>query len=103
MDWESGPNTWENLCVSGSRGWGRWLPTADYWANEFRTKSSCFSDSYGHGLGGVSYLLPEQKENSVLISEYVSAKTAKSIVTGFSAEPNGIKFLTIYYHQSSTW
>lgn len=46
--------------------------------------------------------LQEQKENSVLISGYISAKKATSIATGFSAEPNDIKFLTIYYHQSST-
>lgn len=44
---------------------------------------------------GFPIYLQEQKENSVLISGYVSAKKVKSIVTGFHAEPNGIKFITI--------
>lgn len=46
--------------------------------------------------------LQEQKENSVLISGYISAKKARTTVIGFSAEPNGIKLLTIHYHQSLT-
>lgn len=51
---------------------------------------------------GFPVYLQEQKENSVLVYGYVSAKKVISIVTEFHAESNGIKFLTINYHQSTT-
>lgn len=76
-----------------------------YCTNETRTRSSCFSDSYGHGSGG-SFSRTKRKFSFDFWICF--SKEATSIVTGFSAEPNDISFFTyyhqvfIYYHQSST-
>lgn len=102
LSWESGPNSWENPCFSGSRGWGHWLPIGDYWGNETGTRSSCFSASYACGSGEVSYLFARTKRKFSFDFWVCFSKKARTTVIGFSAEPNGIKLLTIHYHQSLT-